>query len=551
MSGFLQKNLALLANDQPEAARLIAEAEFPAEAVIETTRSGLPGLKTGKLRLCSTVDPQAEGRSLAARALPGAVAVFGFGLGYHLEPLAKRRPLVYEPDARLLKLALDARDFSELLPHIQLECDLSRLEGISGYSLLVHRPTARLHPAELEGFKRRLEAGPQIGVRPEEPRVLVVPPILGGTLAAAYWSAEALSHLGCRVETLPIEKLAPLYDLVRKSSLDLNRLDQVREPMIRFLSELTLMKAEEFQPHMVLALAQAPLQRRTVTQLRGLGATTVFWFVEDFRLMTYFREVASAYDHFFHIQGEEITQELDRLGVNHSYLPVAAHPPCHRPLDLSPEDRDLYGAKVGFMGAGYPNRCRIFGELVENGFDLKLWGVDWPEDGPLGRCLARENRYLESHEVVKIYNACRIVLNLHSSPREGQRMGGADFVNPRTLEVPCCGGFQLVDHVPALDSMLKPGKEVQVFTSKQDLLDKVRHYLAYPDQRAAIARAGRLKVLNQHTYYHRMETMLNLCLGAAAESKTPKDQKIFASAREGACDQAAGILMQSLMPATA
>jgi spore maturation protein CgeB len=550
LSGFLDKNLALLASSQPETARQIKDAAVPAEAVIETTRSGLPGLKTGRVRLCSTVDPQAEGRSLAARALPGKTAVFGFGLGYHLEPLAHNETLVYEPDAGLLKLALDARDFSGLLPHIQLECDLSRLDDMSGYSPLVHRPTARLHPAELEGFKRRLAEKPQTKIRPENPRVLVVPPILGGTLAASYWSAEALGQLGCRVETIPIDKMAPLYDLVRKSSFDLNRLDQVREPMIRFLSELTLMKAEEFQPHMVMALAQAPLQRKVITQLRGLGAVTVFWFVEDFRLMTYFREVASAYDHFFHIQGEEMAHELNRLGANYSHLPVAAHPPCHRPLSLSPEDKEFYGAKVGFMGAGYPNRRRIFGELVENGFNIKLWGVDWPEDGPLGRCLAKENRYLESDEVVKIYNACRIVLNLHSSPRKGQRIGGADFVNPRTLEVPCCGGFQLVDHVPVLNSMLKPGKEVAVFTSKRDLLDKVRHYLDYPDQRAAIARAGRLKVLDQHTYCHRMETMLNLCLGPVVESGQSRDEKIFRSSREGVSDQAARLLMQNLMPAT-
>jgi spore maturation protein CgeB len=345
--------------------------------------------------------------------------------------------------------------------------------------------------------------------------VLVIPPLLGGTLAEAYWCAQALVDLGCQVRTVPMDRMSPLYKLMFQVPHPPERLDVLRAPMMRFLGELAVLKAQEFSPHLVLALAQAPLDRRALKDLRSQGARTAFWFVEDFRHMSYFREVAASYDFFFHIQGPELMAELDRLGANHAFLPCAAHPPVHRPLALTELEARRYGGEVGFMGAGYPNRRRVFADLVARGLPLRLWGVDWPTDGPLGACLAEPNRYLDSEEVVKIYNACQIVLNLHSSAQARTGAGQVDFVNPRTLEVPACGGFQLVDRVRGLERLLVPDREVAVFEDEADLIEKARHYLDHPEERARLAQAGRRRVLDSHTYHHRLEELLTRCLGPA------------------------------------
>ncbi|MGD8561912.1 MAG: glycosyltransferase [Desulfarculaceae bacterium] len=515
---YLEKNLEALARQQPDLAQSLAEASPAQGAGIEPSRTGPPALSINGIRLTSTVDPVDEGRRMAASAPAGPLAGLGFGLGYHLEPLRDRDLVVWESDPGLLRLALESRDLSGLLGRIRLVVDPEDLGDLKGRSPYIHRPSARLRPAEAEGLLRRLEPKTTPQARPSSPRVLIVPPILGGTLNAAYWCAEALSSLGCRVRTLPIEKIAPLYELVRKSPEGEERLDRVRKPMIDFLSELTLLMAEEFQPHLCLVLAQAPLGIKALKEIRKLGVISAFWFAEDYRLMTYFKDVAASYDHFFHIQGEEFEAQLSRLGANYSYLPVAAHPPCHRPLELSAQDRLRYGGRVGFMGAGYPNRVHIFSELVQQGLSLRLWGVDWPLEGPLAACLAEPNRYLPQEEVVKIYNACQIILNLHSVTWEGSGVGQADFVNPRTMEVAACGGFQLVDNVRGLESLLTPGREVALFTSLDDLKDQINHYQRHPDLRARIAAAGRRRVLNEHTYYHRMETVLRRCLGPVQEA---------------------------------
>jgi spore maturation protein CgeB len=522
----LHRNLLVLAQRQPELAARLENTPPSPQAEVLPSRTGPPALRLGRRWLTSSVDPVAEGRRLAQQAPDGPLVAFGFGLGYHLEPLADRDLVVWEPDAGLLRLALASRDLTRLLSRVRLGTTLEELGELGGRSLYLLRSYARLRPAQAEALARRLEADSPDQARPPRPaspRVLVVPPVLGGSLPVAWWCAEALEELGCRVRTLPLEKIAPLYDLIRRSPLGEDRLDRVRAPMISFLGELALMAAEEFAPHLVLVLAQAPLSVPYIRALRRTGAVVAFWFIENYRHMTYFREVAGAYDYFFHIQGEELAAELEALGANHAFLPMAAHPPVHRPLELSAEERLRWGAPVGFMGCGYPNRVRIFSHLVERGLRLRIWGTSWPRQGPLAPLVAEGGRRLSSQEVVKVYNACAVVVNLHSSPEPTDGVASQDFVNPRTLEVPACGGFQLVDRVRGLEELLRPGREVAVFTREEELVEMAHHYLAHPDQRQRIAAAGYRRVLAEHTYYHRMERLLTHTLGPAAEDRPPAE----------------------------
>jgi spore maturation protein CgeB len=287
--------------------------------------------------------------------------------------------------------------------------------------------------------------------------------------------------------------------------------------MVRFLGELALLEAEEFSPHLLLALAQAPLGRDTLGQLKNMGLKLAFWFMEDFRQMRYYSEVAAHYDFFFYIQGQEIEQRLENLGANYHFLPVAAHPPCHRPLALSPARQLELKAGIGFMGAGYPNRVRILSRLLAAGLPLTIWGSDWPANSILSQAL-REDRYITSREIVEFYNACDIVLNLHSSPLASAAIGEADFINPRTFEVPACGAFQLVDRVPGLENFFVLEEELVTFSSDEELMDKAGFYMERPDLRASLAARARRRVLSQHTYYHRMERLLDICLGPGAEA---------------------------------
>jgi hypothetical protein len=120
-------NLAALWESDPKLARAIEALEDPTAYPIEKSKSGMPTLamKTADGRnvyLHSRHQPIEEAR----RMLEGIDAqekmtfyVIGLGLGYHLEMLFERASdeaifCVFEPDLRMIRTALEHRDFSKL-----------------------------------------------------------------------------------------------------------------------------------------------------------------------------------------------------------------------------------------------------------------------------------------------------------------------------------------------------------------------------------------------------------------------------------------------------
>jgi spore maturation protein CgeB len=85
------------------------------------------------------------------------------------------------------------------------------------------------------------------------------------------------------------------------------------------------------------------------------------------------------------------------------------------------------------------------------------------------------------------------------------QMKGA--VNQRVFDVPACGGFVLTDEREQLAELFTPGKEVATHGDPGEIPELLRHYLARESEREAVARAGRERVLAEHTYVHRLRTM--------------------------------------------
>ncbi|MFO0417482.1 MAG: glycosyltransferase, partial [Pseudomonadota bacterium] len=118
-------------------------------------------------------------------------------------------------------------------------------------------------------------------------------------------------------------------------------------------------------------------------------------------------------------------------------------------------------------------------------------------------------------EYTKIFNSSAINLNLHSSnERDGVDPSG-DFLNPRTFELAACGAFQLVDQRSLLGECFEPGREIVTFDSLGDLREKIDFYLAHPERRAGVIEAARARVLRDHTYDKRMESMLSVIYTSA------------------------------------
>lgn len=338
-------------------------------------------------------------------------------------------------------------------------------------------------------------------------RILIVLPLYGGSLSVGHFCIQALRELGHVVEVFDAPQYDGAYRALEALRVTTDRLDYLHNSLLQLLGQAILAKVETFEPDMVLAMAQAPMTRQALKRLRKDGVATAMWFVEDFRLFTYWQGFAPLYDVFAVIQKEPFFQELEKIGQqNHLYLPLAAQPGFHDPCDLGSVETRKWGSDISFMGAGYPNRRLAFRELVK--YDFKIWGSDWDGEHVLKPYVQMAGRRVTSEECVKIYNASKININLHSSVQVDKLVAYGDFVNPRTFEVAACGAFQLVDDRQLLPELFTE-KELVRFRDISDLKDKIDYFLKNPEERQAVAQRSRDRVLKEHTYAHRMRTLID------------------------------------------
>lgn len=345
----------------------------------------------------------------------------------------------------------------------------------------------------------------------ETRRILVVLPLYGGSLPVGRSCANALRELGHLVEVFEAPGFFGAFSALKGLRVGTDRLDYLENSFLQVVSQAVLAKVESFAPDLVLAMAQAPLSRQALKRLRRDRVPTAMWFVEDHAVFPYWKAFAPLYDLFAVIQKGDFLHQLAAIGQpNAFYLPLAADPGVHRPLDLSPVERRRYGSEVSFVGAGYPNRRLAFRQLT--GLDLRIWGNDWDGETTLAPYLQRGGERIETDEVVKIFNASAVNVNLHSSVRPGVLIGDGDFVNPRTFELAACGAFQVVDRRGLLAELFAPD-ELVLFSDMAELLRHIETYGLDPEARAAMAARARTRVLAEHTYAHRMRTLLDRAAG--------------------------------------
>lgn len=351
----------------------------------------------------------------------------------------------------------------------------------------------------------------------EKLRIVVPTPLYGGSLPVAYHAAEAFRDLGHAVELLTYDQQYVLYQQCGDSARDLESRRVMQGTLAVLLADLAADTAIKFDADLVWYTAQSPVSVKSLRLLRAEGIKTAFWFVEDVRRFEYWRHLVQEFDVVFTIQTGEAKEAISSTGARRvEYLPMAANPKLHRALQLSADDVIRYGSEVSFVGAGYPNRVKLFERLRIDG--LKLWGNDWPDTWQTK--LQDSGRRVTPEETCLIYNASKINLNIHSSVN-GELLEVGDFVNPRTFEIAACGAFQIVNEQAPLASLFELNAELSTVQTVSELEDSIQYYLSHPEERNRIAHAAQQRVFAEHTYAHRMQRALeSLGLTKAAAQKT-------------------------------
>ncbi|MBS0151728.1 MAG: glycosyltransferase [Nitrospira sp.] len=517
---YLNHNLERLRRNAPELAEAVRHS-LGGVLTIVPSREGSPSATHKGQWVHSAYDPKKEAGSWAEQQFQQwkadeVAVVLGVGLLYHVEALALSRSsdarmVVVVPDLSLLKDAMGARPLGPWADRIHWvtgtpeEMATQLTAQSSPLRFLTYGPAARLHVDVHERLQTSLsrmmarKTGGQL-------HVAVVGPIYGGSLPIARYVVSALNQLGHRVSWLDHHVHQGSYEAFGSYREERHRL-MLQSRFADVLSLSTMAHLAEDPPDLVLAIAQAPLGLAVLQHLRKKKFLTAMWFVENYRHLTYWQQLAAGYDYWFVIQQGGCFDALKRAGAGHvHYLPMAADPTVHRPLTLTAAEQQEYGADVSFVGAGYANRRTLLPQWLSHEWTTKLWGNEWDGATALSGILQRDGARVDTDTCMKVFSATAVNLNLHSYSGTGMDPQ-PDFVNPRTFELAACGAFQLVDDRTLLPALFT-SDEVESFRRTEDVPSLIRRWLTDAEGRRRHAEASRQRVLRDHTYGHRLQELL-------------------------------------------
>jgi len=161
-----------------------------------------------------------------------------------------------------------------------------------------------------------------------------------------------------------------------------------------------------------------------------------------------------------------------------------------------------YDMDVVTYGSMYPYRNRMLRILTEHSVNLKIFGEKSRPfyDNELDNFYT--NYFITGKTKAKILYGARIVINF-------MNYAEIESVNNRFFETNGSGAFQLSDFRPILKDLLPVDPELVSFRSIDEAIEKIWYYLKHPEERVAIAEKIYNHFLDNYTYDHLIQYVLD------------------------------------------
>jgi spore maturation protein CgeB len=258
----------------------------------------------------------------------------------------------------------------------------------------------------------------------------------------------------------------------------------------------------------------ACVEPAVLDRIRAMGIVTVNWYCNASYQLHLIREIAPHYDYCL-VPEKYRLRDYEALGARPIYCQEAANPAVYQPRAV-PQEFD-----VTFVGQCYGDRAELVKWLRGQRIDVRVWGPRWEyhvsprSRNPLKRFwqtprgLPRHvvGGVLSDRELVTMYSRSKINLGFSTcgdTHRDGERIVQ---IRLRDFEVPMSGGFYLVEHLDELEEFFEIGLEIETYRSRDEMLEKIRFYLAHDSERERMAEAGRARCLRDHTWERRFASV--------------------------------------------
>jgi glycosyltransferase involved in cell wall biosynthesis len=189
------------------------------------------------------------------------------------------------------------------------------------------------------------------------------------------------------------------------------------------------------------------------------------------------------------------------------YLPHGVDPEFFSNGPVSSRDRRRFAASIAFVGRTCPRRAALLVRIADMG--LVLWGQRWSrnneESRGLRRCV-REDGDILGKDLVSLYRSSGVMLNILQQTFALQRT----ILSLQAFSIPSTETCLLTDWAEELDEAFEPEKEVAVFRSPDEFVEKARRYSQDQAAARALGEAGRRRCVAHHSLQARARQILDL-----------------------------------------
>jgi spore maturation protein CgeB len=299
-------------------------------------------------------------------------------------------------------------------------------------------------------------------------------------------------------------------------------------------------------------------------ELRRLGVPSVNFYCNSIYQFELVEAIAAKVDVAWHAE-KDARQSYLNVGARPVWIQMAADPNVYRPIpgiSRSP--------KACFVGQRYADRDRWMAPLIRAGVPVEIYGPGWgfrgsvptaasdarkPELPYLGRVRPREGSFQSYVEAVRLntrtagvaggfmrmvrqsrhyrgslaldplfvssargsippseiaavfagHELCLNFSNVWADGRPGSRL--IPHVRLRDFEAPMCRTCYLTGHTEEITEFYDPGREIDTYRSREELVDKARFYLHNSGAAEKLREAGYRRALSDHTWRRRFEEL--------------------------------------------
>lgn len=227
-------------------------------------------------------------------------------------------------------------------------------------------------------------------------------------------------------------------------------------------------------------------------RLDDLRLPRVTWLYDEVRRLAYTPERLARLGPVCSYSAAD-TAALASSGIATRHLPLAHD--ARLPVRARRSD------EVVFVGARYPVRERLLGDLARAGVPVRAYGRDWSghvvdraRTWRLHGELVPSGRDLDRAEAYGAMAGGLATLNVH---------GDQDGFTMRTFEACGVGALQLIDRADVTD-LYEPGAELLTFDGPGQAAELCRRAARDPAWAGAVRRAGERRTAAEHTFAHRV-----------------------------------------------